>query len=154
METSTTRHPEALDLRPMRGCRIIGIDGDHGVGKTTELAHEIRAGLGGTIVSVDDFLSGSGEPYLSQIDYPRLAWAVEEASAPVILEGSLLLDVLDRLRIKTDFLIFAQNEHVGITMYGTDPEIEDYYRRRSPHRLAQLTVTKRIVYNMAQRSVE
>lgn len=153
MKVSVTREPFELDLTPMRACRIIGIDGDNGSGKTT-LAREIYAALGGTVVSIDDFLIGNGQPYLSQLDFPRLASTIENAAEPIIVEGVLLQEVLQRLQISADFTILARCEHEDLTMYGTSQDVIDYYRRCSPSRTAQLTVTLRIRFNMQRRSAQ
>lgn len=143
MDVVTTREPLVLDLAYFRCCRVIGIDGDNGTGKST-LAREINAALGGTIVSVDDFLLGNGQPYLSQVDFARLSTTLDGAAAPIIIEGVLLQDVLHRLGVSADYIVYAQCEHEGLTMHGASAEIEEYNRRRSPRRTAQLLVTLRI----------
>lgn len=137
-----------MNLAPLRDCRIIGIDGDNGAGKTT-LAKEVQAALGGTVVSIDDFLIGNGQPYLSQIEFSRLGDLVRIVSAePVICEGILLLEVLQRLEVRPDFMIFARCEFEGLYQCGVSSEITDYYRRHSPWRTAQLEITLRVAFDM------
>lgn len=147
MEVTTNRDPKSLDITSLRGCAIIGIDGDNGAGKST-LAKEIQVALGGMIVEVDNFLLGNRQPYLAQLDFPRLAEVVRTAKvAPIVLEGILLLDVLDKLDIQSTFLIFSKLEWVGMNRYGAPAEITEYYHRRSPWRAAHLVVTLRQVFS-------
>ena len=140
MDVIITREPPEVDVSRMRGCGVIGIDGDNGAGKST-LAHELVQMIGGSVISVDDFLSGNGMAYSSQLDLPNLSKKIKAAEEPIIVEGVLLLDVLDRLGITLDLMIFAKCEFDGITKYGEQREITDYYKRRKPAKLAQLTVT-------------
>lgn len=143
MKVVKTREPAVMDLASFRCCRVIGIDGDNGAGKSS-LAREINDALGGTIVSVDDFLLGNGQPYLSQVDFARLSTTLDAAAVPIIIEGVLLQDVFHRLGVSADYIVFARCEYEGLTMYGNSVEIGEYYGRRSPWRTAQLLVTLHI----------
>jgi hypothetical protein len=145
-EGAVSREPLALDFSPYQHCRIVGIDGDMGAGKST-LAREINAAIGGTIISVDDFLEGNGQPYLSQLDFGRLSKALSGATPPIVIEGVLLQDVLHRLGLSADCTVFARREYEGITMHGSSAEISEYYRRCSPWRTAQQLVTLHIDFS-------
>ena len=141
------REPDTVDVTRLRSCRIIGIDGDNGAGKST-LANELSQRIGGSVISVDDFLLGNGDAYLSQLNMPNISKAIEAAEEPIIVEGMLLLDVLDRIGLTPDFMIFAKCEFEGPIMYGRQRDICDYYKRRKPAEEAQLIVTLRIKFNM------
>lgn len=139
------RDPKTLDLALLRSRKLIGIDGDNGAGKST-LGRELANALGGTLISVDDFLLGNGAAYLEQVDFAKLSQTVQAGREPIVVEGILLQDVLATIAYEPDFSIFVRSEHIGITMYGGSPEIADYYRRRSPWKVAQTEVTLRFVY--------
>lgn len=144
-EFSCERYPERLDIDRMRSASIIAIDGDNGAGKS-ELAKELRRILNGTHIELDEFLSGNGAPFLEQLDKEKLVGHIESsANFPIILDGVLMLDVLDAIHKKADHLVFGKRlgpEGREIDRYlpatadlprsKLTREIVIYYRHRSP----------------------
>lgn len=128
-----SREPHTLDLHHFRSSEIIGVDGDQGGGKTT-LASELRACLGGEVISLDDFLLGNGAAYLAQVDQQSLRARVNSASQrPLIFEGVLLLQVLDMISIRPDCLVFTKAVFEGTWQY------EQYLRPGKPLPKSKLT---------------
>src|SRR5437879_5862476 len=89
-------------LRP-----TIGIDGADGSGKTY-LAHEIGATLNLPVVSLDDFVEKERGNYAKYIRYSDLRAIVAQAHEGVIVEGICLLDVLNRLGLSADCLVYVK----------------------------------------------
>lgn len=139
------RDPAKLDLAPMRSARIIAIDGDNGAGKTC-LASELCRDLNGTHVELDKFLAKDGRPYIEQLDKAGLIDRIESSmNFPIILDGVLMLDVLDAISKKADYLIFGRTYSLGertldrylpptvaLPRSKLTREIAMYCRRRSP----------------------
>jgi len=87
---------------------IIGIDGKLASGKSTlakNLAHE----LGFSCIHVDSFLEKGRGHYVSALKLDVLANKINESSRPVIVEGVCLLEILDRIKTKKDYLIYLNN---------------------------------------------
>ena len=143
------REPHTIDPSPLRECAIIGIDGDQGAGKST-LALELCSMLGGSVIELDELLHQNGRPYVEQIHKERLRSQISSTAKPVIVEGVLLLDVLDLLDLQPDCLLFAKKELHGCWEYEQylrpsvslpkaklTREIAEYYRRRRPFERAK-----------------
>ena len=56
---------------------------------------------------------------------------------PVIIDGVLVLDALDQIRRKADFLIFVTGGHTGSTLAS---QIADYQRRQRLSERANFTI--------------
>ena len=133
MNIEYTREPVHIDPGPMLEARIIGVDGDSGAGKS-RLADEIRAVLGGgQIIRAD----------LGHLNMACLSNAIAIAARPIIVEGIRLLDVLDGVGVRADYMIFVRRKIVGLafTPKARSRELDEYYRRRDPERAADLLVT-------------
>ena len=142
---SCKRHPEKLELAPMRSAFIIAIDGDNGAGKT-ELAKELCRILNGTHIEFDQLLSRDKRHYVEHIDKSRLFDHIESSlNFPIILDGVKMLDVLDSINRKADHLIFGKafflgkrtlerylSPTVALPRSRLTREIAIYYRDRSP----------------------
>ncbi len=154
---SFCREPATIDTALMQSASIITIDGDTGAGKSS-LGKELAQRLGGEHVEVDSFLLGNREPYLKQLNKEDLTAHLEAIRQhPIIVEGILLLDVLDNLQIRADYLVFAkkfingQREQDKYLLYPDwlpraqcAREIAEYYRRQKPWLKANLAVTLHI----------
>lgn len=148
------RYPETIDLAPLRGRKIIGIDGDQGSGKST-LALELREALGGNIIELDTYLLGDNRPYVSQLQIGRVKNLLSpNQQEPQIIEGVMLLEVLELLGITADALIFAKLVQEGSWQYKDflrprvnlpkarlTREIAEYYRSRKPWDVACIQTT-------------
>jgi hypothetical protein len=91
----------------------IAIDGIHGAGKTT-LALALRQALGGTLLSLDDFIHKNQGSFLPHLKVGELGEALTAARRPVVLEGICMLDALERLGVVPDLLIYVKR----IDRYG------------------------------------
>jgi hypothetical protein len=94
-------------------CRgIIAIDGEDGIGKTSAIAPCFAKSTSGGIISVDDFLKKDNSGYADFIDYKALKEKIlkESQSKMVILEGVLLLKILEQLELKPDKFLYATAE--------------------------------------------
>lgn len=81
---------------------LVAIDGVDGVGKTT-LAKKLSATLGWPTVDLDDHIGPNGRTYADQVLFADLAEAIRPR--PVILSGIHMLEVLDRVGARADFLV-------------------------------------------------
>jgi hypothetical protein len=86
---------------------VIGIDGADGSGKTF-LATEIGTVLNLSVVSVDDFVEKERGNYVEHIQQAELEAALGSAETGVIVEGVCLLDVVDRLALSADCLVYVK----------------------------------------------
>ena len=85
----------------------IAIDGTDGVGKTT-LAVALQNSLGGTLVSLDDFVlekHGGYVPYLKTVE---LKAVLETINRPIIVEGVCVLSALERVFHERNVLIYVK----------------------------------------------
>src|SRR5215813_6192420 len=85
----------------------IAIDGSDGVGKTT-LAVALRRLVGGTVISVDDYVAKHQGTYLSSLKVLALQAVLEGACSPRIVEGVCLLNVLEKAGHAPDVLIYVR----------------------------------------------
>lgn len=117
LEMHFNRIPNAPDLSAIHNRRMVVIDGDQGSGKSY-LAKELAKSLVATVVSVDDYLSGNGNPYLSQIDWKSLkSMVLENEARNLILEGVLLEQVLQILQVEPSYRIFMRLKTDGVWDY-------------------------------------
>lgn len=91
----------------------IAIDGTDGVGKTT-LAGALQAAVGGTVVSLDDFVSEKRGGYLPHLRTAELKAALETSSHPCIVEGVCVLAAMARVSHEAQVLIYVKR----LTSYG------------------------------------
>jgi hypothetical protein len=91
----------------------IAIDGIHGAGKST-LARALHQALGGTLLSLDDFLHQNQGSFLAHLKVSELSDTLTASRVPVVLEGICMLAALDRLRVTPDLLIYVKR----IDRYG------------------------------------
>jgi hypothetical protein len=85
----------------------IAMDGADGVGKTT-LAVALRRLVGGTIISVDDYVAKNQGTYVPSLRALELRAALEGASAPRIVEGVCLVNAMEKAGHDPDVLIYVR----------------------------------------------
>lgn len=83
---------------------LVAIDGVDGSGKTT-LAKRLSATSGWNRVDLDDHLEGDRRPFVEQIRFDALEKAIEPR--PIIVSGIHMLEVLNRVGVRPDFLIYV-----------------------------------------------
>jgi hypothetical protein len=110
-EYKAVRDKIDIALGPERKPLLIGIDGPCGVGKSS-LASWAGWQFGMPAIHLDLFIEQIGE-----VEGPRpLSWRVGDlnrcvrarGARPFIIEGALLLDVLEQINRKPDFLIVLE----------------------------------------------
>jgi hypothetical protein len=90
--------------------RIISVDGWDGSGKTT-LATDLAAHLSFAHYELDAYLHREQGGFLEHLDYARLATALRTrapATQPPLVEGICVLQVLDRLDLRSDIKIYVR----------------------------------------------
>lgn len=85
----------------------IAIDGTDGVGKTT-LAVVLQNTLGGTLVSLDDFVLENHGGYVPYLKTVELKAALETINRPIIVEGVCVLSALERVSHERNALIYVK----------------------------------------------
>lgn len=97
-----------LELRPS----IVVIDGEDGVGKTTKVAPLIAIALDAIVFSIDDYLNINSGAYVDFIDYGKLKREILEIekNKPIILEGLMMLLILERIEMSADYYIYAGSD--------------------------------------------
>lgn len=151
------REPAQLRFEQFHGLDVIAIDGDQGAGKTTDLAKQFHKALGGEVIDMDSYLelSYDARPYLEKLDLDKARQdIISSASVPKIIVGVLLLDMLEKLEIKQDLLVFAKLIDDGVWSYqhyigqraripksSLTREIAEYYNRKKPWEHANFTTT-------------
>ena len=85
----------------------IAIDGRDGVGKTP-LAVALQAAVGGTVISLDDFVLEERGGYVSNLKRADLKSALERSSPPRIVEGVCVLAALESVSHRHDVLIYVK----------------------------------------------
>ncbi len=102
-EVAALLHGRYIDALP----GIIAIDGTDGVGKTT-LALGLQATIGGTVVSLDDFVLKNRGGYVPYLKTAELKAALESRTRPCIVEGVCVLAALERVSYKADVFIYVK----------------------------------------------
>jgi hypothetical protein len=101
-----------LDLIRRRGARIVAVEGAPNSGKTT-LARSLGSELPASVLSVDDYVVGSGEmPYPNLVDCVKLGRDVSARITDgqiVIVEGICLREVTGKAGVVPAFFVYARN---------------------------------------------
>jgi 2-phosphoglycerate kinase len=96
-------------LTPDRRSLLIAVDGVNGVGKSS-LASWLAWQLGMPAVHLDLFITSLHPIQWLTADLKRVVDLRLERGRPVIVEGVLVLDALDQIRRKADFVAFVKGE--------------------------------------------
>ncbi len=98
---------EIISLIQIKKIKVLGIDGNDGVGKTT-LASEIAEKLGLTHIEVDKYLVKDSNGYLKFLDLEKLKADINKnAGKKIIIEGVMLYAVLEQIDFKVDEVIYV-----------------------------------------------
>jgi replication-associated recombination protein RarA len=84
----------------------VGLDGNPGVGKST-VGRRIADDLGAQLLSLDNFLEKDSEVYVDNLMLACIEKAVIKST--VVFEGCCLLDILSRVNLQLDALIYTEN---------------------------------------------
>ena len=113
--------------------QVVGVDGVQGVGKST-LARRLANECGLCLVSLDDFLNPDQNRYVDALrigEAQSACRAVLDAGARLVVEGLCLLEVLDRIGIRADILIYLRRcsptgrweDEQDFTWQGTEEDL-------------------------------
>jgi uridine kinase len=94
-------------IKEIQSAKIIGIDGFDGSGKTY-LSHEIGKKLNIPVLNLDDYLIKGKESYVEHLKYKEISEFIEKNKNSFIIEGVCLLDVLKKLHLDLDCLIYIK----------------------------------------------
>jgi pantothenate kinase-related protein Tda10 len=138
MKTPIPRSDELLyqlkqALTPNRLPLLIAIDGADGVGKSS-LASWLAWQLGMPAIQLDLYLTSLEPIQWLTADLQRVISRRLDSSRPVIVDGVLVLDTLDEIGRKADFLIHVD----GGGGSGLTPQIDTYRSRQN--RSADFTI--------------
>jgi hypothetical protein len=91
-----------------RGRRVcIGVDGLDGIGKST-LARAMAKRLGGSVISLDDYLNKKQNRYVQHIRCNEVDAAIATSPSPILIEGVCLLAVARRCDFDLDMLVYVR----------------------------------------------
>jgi hypothetical protein len=123
-------------LGPNRRPLLIAIDGPDGVGKSS-LASWLAWQFGMPTVHLDLYLIRGSRPLKWRTDeVDRLIQARANLGGPVIVEGILVLDVLDQISRPPDFLVYVSGK--GGHMFSK--RLNQYQVRYDPVKRAQFSL--------------
>jgi uridine kinase len=112
--------------------RLIGIDGDDGVGKSS-LASWLAWQLGAPTVHLDLYLIRDSNPVRWRTeDLQRVVTTRVDQQGPLIIEGMMLLEALAGIGRKVDFLVYVH----GPGTRSLSKMLAEYRARHQPERLA------------------
>ena len=94
-------------IKEIQSAKIIGIDGADGSGKTY-LSREIGKKLNIPVLNLDDYLIKGKERYVEHLKYKEISEFIEKHKNSLIIEGVCLLDVLKKLHLDLDCLIYVK----------------------------------------------
>jgi hypothetical protein len=121
---------EALGFPTERRALLIGVDGLDGAGKSS-VAAWLSWQLEMPAINLDLYIIRDTEPLAFRSDH--LNAAVDSCLSmgrPVIVEGVMLLDVLDSIGRRPDFLVFVEKENRNDS--NMRKQVPPYLKRRRP----------------------
>jgi hypothetical protein len=122
MQEATTPELVAGAIEALK-CTRIGIDGTHGVGKST-LARAIATRFDLPLFSLDDYLAKGQGGFLDFIDYHRLNQDLGAVDR-YIIEGVCLIEVLKRVNVTIQCLVYVKRMQHGLWADEQELEIQD-----------------------------
>ena len=122
---------------------IIAVDGNPGVGKST-IATAISKYFGYICVHLDDYLDVGKGRFVANLNILRLENAVLKGGRPIIIEGLCLLEVLEKLGIQPDLVIYVKGMYAKCNKLDSMlfDEVEAYLSDYLPQQKAD------IIFNM------
>jgi 2-phosphoglycerate kinase len=122
------------ELGPNRKPLLIAIDGADGIGKSS-LASWLAWQLGMPTVHLDLYLIRDSQPLAWRADeLSRLIAARIDNGRPVIVEGVLILDAMDQISRRPDFLVYVRGEG----SHELAGRVENYRARQQPEEVAKV----------------
>ena len=126
MKAPIQRSDELLDRIEARRPLLIAIDGADGIGKSS-LASWLAWQLGMPAVHLDLFLTSLHPIQWLTADLKRAVDRRLDLKRPVIVEGVLVLDALDQICRKADFVVYV----AGVGGIGLAEQLVEYQDVRS-----------------------
>jgi uridine kinase len=125
-------------LGPNRNPILIGVDGALGHAKSST-ASWLAWQFGMPSIHLDLYIVPNTDPlqFMTE-ELKRLVRRRLQKKKPVIVEGMLLLDALDAIRRKPDFLLFMDGEATG---QKTASILTDYWARQRPRERANFVIS-------------
>jgi hypothetical protein len=120
-------------LDPDRLPRLIGIDGEDGVGKSS-LASWPAWQLGAPTVHLDLFLIKGSMRWRTEDLQRVVTTRLDEQVQPLVLEGAMLLGALASIGRKVDFLVY----HDGSGSRSLSSKLAEYRAQHHPEGLANV----------------
>ena len=111
---------------------LIALDGLPGAGKS-RLAVKLSALLSVRSVHLDDYLVRNSLGFIDHLNYRELRRAL--SLRPVIVEGVCMLDVLDRVGLRPDQLVYLKGPQSARHLDASHPlvvEVRAYIERARP----------------------
>lgn len=132
--TSRNGHSMAEVVRHLRASNasLIALDGLPGAGKST-LAVRLSVLMGTRSVHLDDYLVRNSIDFTNHLKYGELRRAL--LVRPVVVEGVCILDVLDRVGLRPDQLLYLQAPCSARFLDASHPlvrEVRAYIERARP----------------------
>jgi hypothetical protein len=133
------RRPESFDdvfMNALHQSKLIGVHGRNHSGKT-RLIRDLISHTGGTHIEVDDHLEQSpdGRRYLERVKAGELMQIIRMSQKPVFLDSFIVLDVLEKINVQADYLIFCERL-TDVSNFRFNQALEktydDYEERRDP----------------------
>jgi hypothetical protein len=120
---------------------IIAIDGHLGVGKTT-IAKLLSNQLGFECIHLDNFLSQGKGLFVKNLDFLSLKLVLRKR--PVLIEGICMLEVLEKLDVSADLVIYVNGAHAERSDFDGKlfDELSAYTQRYNPLQMAG------VIFNM------
>ena len=125
-----------------RCASIIGVDGYLGAGKTT-VAMQLAEQIGYACVHLDDYLDPKHGGFVENINLSALNKALR-VKRPLIIEGLCLLEVLDRLQVNVDFLVYV----TGIGPSSTDCDKKVFDETNGYFQTYRPAIKADVIFNM------
>lgn len=91
----------------IKSAKTIGIDGVDGSGKTS-LSKEVGKKLNLSVLNLDDYLIKNKENYVENLKYNEIHEFIEKHQNCFIIEGVCLLNILKKLNLNLDCLIYVK----------------------------------------------
>ena len=126
MKAPIQRSDELLDRIEARRPLLIAIDGADGIGKSS-LASWLAWQLGMPAVHLDLFLTSLHPIQWLTADLKRAVDRRLDLKRPVIVEGVMVLDALDQIGRKADFVVHVE----GVGGIGLAEQLVEYQDVRS-----------------------
>jgi adenylate kinase family enzyme len=141
MKVPIPQSEELLDqikqaLTPNRRPLLIAIDGADGSGKSS-LASWLAWQLGMPAIQLDLYLTPRQPIQWRTQELKRVVDFRISKGRPVIIDGVFVLDALDQIGRKADFVVFVTGGHTESTLA---PQIEAYKLRRKLAERADFTI--------------